>query len=344
MKVRRLQPEYYPEERIVWDGRTEEDASNYESNLPNPDKLNIEKNDEGVWQQRDDDRDRTANFYRCLGYRLGATMRRLGETSKEIRKIQDDYGLSGFLWQLVETSTVVSAGAISGGKRVPSSNKAYHADMNVGGTGLHREIIRELHETEEIVPENHGRFAPAREKLWTFGHRNNKRRAPQFFNINKWPRSHDSSSTQTRSTAADKGDRRGTSGGSTRSSRSSSDSDHDDAPQNAPRRIPGNTPSNVVDSTSGNHSSSVARDAPVAQDVPSTESSNQVKKNSRGELDASQAEVSDQSSSGELEDEWPKKTHVRVERMSVHLGKFWGGDTRRQERFLVDQLRQSMLT
>lgn len=117
MKARRLQPEYYPEERIVWDGRVEEDASNYENNLPNPDKLNIEKNNEGIWQQKDDDRDRTATFYCCLGYRLGATMRRLGQTFEETRKAQEKSSASGFSWHLAETSTVVSAGAISGEKR-----------------------------------------------------------------------------------------------------------------------------------------------------------------------------------------------------------------------------------
>jgi hypothetical protein len=118
MKVRRLQPEYYPEERIVWDGRAEEYASDREDNLPNPDKLNIEKNDEGVWHQKDDDRDRTATFYRCLGYRLGYTMRQLGQTFEKTRKAQEKSGASsGVSWHLAETSTVVSAGAISGEKR-----------------------------------------------------------------------------------------------------------------------------------------------------------------------------------------------------------------------------------
>jgi hypothetical protein len=221
---------------------------------------------------------------------------------------------------------------------------------------LHREIIRELHETEEFMPENHGRFATAREKLWTFGHRNNKQRAPHFFNINKWPRSGHNPPTQLRGTIADTGNRKGTSGGGTRSSRKSNDSDHDDAPQDGSQGIPGDVPSNVVHSISENHSSNVAQDASaaqdapsaqdtaVAQDAPAAEPSNQANQNLERELDASQEEDARSSNSSELDEEWPEKTHVRVERRSVHLGKFWGGDTRRQETFLVDQLRQSKLT
>lgn len=105
----------------MWDNEEEEEEETlcYEERLPKRAKLSTKKKGDGNWRQDEKNWRRTINFYSCLGFRLGLTVRQLAKQHKinERKKRKDS------------TSFALSVNHVEVSKDPPGQNSIPQHDM-----------------------------------------------------------------------------------------------------------------------------------------------------------------------------------------------------------------------
>lgn len=197
---------------IITIPNSEEDFGDYERGLPLPWFRPLDS----VYSERpsEADKTRTCNFYRCLGYRFGQTMRDLKEEHEknmEALKCPKRRGANRrFLWEALKywrddylkrpPVTPMYRDIIK--RAAPAQwNKKWNPRSVEDGESEAAELVRKgileeayenknpLWPTENYIDEDGndtGQPRPA--AIWGFAHPSIKPKVKQFFDINRWPK------------------------------------------------------------------------------------------------------------------------------------------------------------
>lgn len=193
--VQRMPLLYHPEDAIVWDRDALDSQGvpfarfvNYKERLPKFDNLRpvIEDNERTDLAE---DRLRTANFYNCLAFRLGTTIKQLSATyvnDKEAVQEIENHMVGQFA-----DDVLFRGGTIEPRHRNDSDEEPKRDEAAADRGWLRDQMIAELSETQDVqsrrADNQQNRRLPHPGGLWTFGHPDNKTRAPRFWDINRWP-------------------------------------------------------------------------------------------------------------------------------------------------------------